>query len=833
MRLRIIVILLIILGSQRISAQLDLEHWFPPYFRMMPYTITETYLYISTDKTDEFPVKIYTGGELIAEVVVSKSNPVEFKVPQSSVIEAAAVRRTMKPNNMGLHLTGAQSFYASLRIAGCYNGCRSEIFASKGKSGLGNDYFLVMDQIILYGYQPAGMSYQASFMATQDNTHIKVSNYDKRLRFADGDESDELNITLNKDESYILLVLKKENPEPPNILDDNDPNPIGARVTSDKPIIVNNGNFYGQDLGETSEGDAYLDQAMPTDKIGKEYFIVNGMTKVETLMDKAIIVATQDNTKIYLNNEPSPYKTLNKGEFAIGPYSGGSKFLSGNQPSFTNDDKKIIPTKGLYIKATQPIYLYQLIGGYDYMMRGPDVDQTVRTGAMLFSYPLDKDYFPKPQQNLSNTISIPNIANIGAISTTPKLSIKTETDANIYLNGSLLSNPSPMQGKSGWGYYTIFPESQNVEIISDKALNVDAVGGFKYSGYGSSYTGFSNDPYILVNGNCIQEGVYLSLSNTDFLSFQWQKDGVDIPDATHFTYQPLSQGNYQCVVTYLGFSYTTPSVMVNDCPYTVFDVDLGSNCQEFQFTPSFEAQNEVFSSLEIITQPLNGNAEIQGGTISVVANAHFEGEDRMIIRMKATSGYTEVQKIKYTILPSPIADVATSLNPISVIENVPYFDLSTAILNENGEIYNFYPTFDDAKNKTNEILNVINYQPTNTAVFVRVTNNFGCWVIKEIEFIIPTPEVESVTLSNAFTPNGDGINDTWDYSLLKDYSNLSLLIFNGFGQKVYQHAGTEFSWNGKDFSNAKLPSAAYWVVISYSATGQTKTQYQWVLLKNR
>lgn len=124
-------------------AQLDLEHWFPPYYRGEDIVMEETYLYISTDRSNPFHVNIYNNNTLIDQVIVSKDNPVSYFINDDSMIDTGVVRRTMTPVEMGFHLSGQYSFFASLRIAGCSAraGCISEIFASKGKSALGKEFF--------------------------------------------------------------------------------------------------------------------------------------------------------------------------------------------------------------------------------------------------------------------------------------------------------------------------------------------------------------------------------------------------------------------------------------------------------------------------------------------------------------------------------------------------------------------------------------------------------------------------------------------------------------------------------------------------------------------
>lgn len=828
---RLFTILLLLSGTVSLFGQLDLEHWFPPYFRTSPNDISSISLYLSTDKDEEFPVKIYNNNVEIAVVNLSKAKPVVYSYALSGMVEVSTILKTMKATSMGLHLSGEKSFYASLRFAGCRSGCKSEIIASKGKSALGKEFFLVMDQIILYGNDAKGMNYQASIMATEDNTQIKLSNYNSNIVFVNGDKSDELNITLDKDQSYIIVARKEDNPNPPVILDDWDPNLIGAKITSDKPIIINNGNFISQDIGEIS-GNINMDQNVPTDKIGKEYFLVNGMTMSEKAMEKSLIVATKNNTKIYFNDETTPAITLNEGEHYIGPYN-NYRFLAGNQPSFTNPEPRVIPTKGMYIRSSEPIYLYQMIGGYDFRVVRGARDLTFDSSGMTFSYPLDKDYLPKPQQNLNNIILIPSAAKIATYDGDSKLSIKTPISANVKVNGTALTNPSPMVGKPGWGYYTMVPVSGDLEIQSNQSLDVDLVGGFQYTGYASSYTGFSNDPYILINGNCIQEGVFLKLNNTSFSSFQWQLNGVDIPGANSSEYLPLVEGNYQCVVTYTGFSFTTTPVFIPNCPYNVYEFNVGNVCNTFEIDTKFTMPGYVFSKLEILTQPNNGTATTTERKVNVKINDTFAGSDRLIYKLTATDGYYEVYKANFNVLPNPIADIKSELQPKSYLDDTYYFDLYTAINNENNETFDFYPTRPDAEIQENQLKDPLsNFSEPLDKIYVRITNQQDCYVIKEVVLVRPAVIPESVLLPNAFSPNNDGFNDVWDYSLLNVFQDLDLKIFDRYGKLLYTHT-KDYFWNGK-VNNLLMSSDSYWVVFSYTSKGiRVSNKTMWLLMKNR
>ena len=87
------------------------------------------------------------------------------------------------------------------------------------------------------------------------------------------------------------------------------------------------------------------------------------------------------------------------------------------------------------------------------------------------------------------------------------------------------------------------------------------------------------------------------------------------------------------------------------------------------------------------------------------------------------------------------------------------------------------------------------------------------------------------TVLNAFTPNGDGVNDYWRLTGLDVFSeNSTLEIYDKYGSIVYKQASNiEFTWNGK-LNGRNLPTDAYWYVIT-AADG--RIYRGWILLKNR
>jgi gliding motility-associated-like protein len=68
----------------------------------------------------------------------------------------------------------------------------------------------------------------------------------------------------------------------------------------------------------------------------------------------------------------------------------------------------------------------------------------------------------------------------------------------------------------------------------------------------------------------------------------------------------------------------------------------------------------------------------------------------------------------------------------------------------------------------------------------------GCTVSDEIFIkVLRSPEVP-----NAFSPNGDGINDTWRIKYLESYPGATVEVFNRYGQRVFYSTGYDVEWDG-------------------------------------
>jgi gliding motility-associated-like protein len=65
---------------------------------------------------------------------------------------------------------------------------------------------------------------------------------------------------------------------------------------------------------------------------------------------------------------------------------------------------------------------------------------------------------------------------------------------------------------------------------------------------------------------------------------------------------------------------------------------------------------------------------------------------------------------------------------------------------------------------------------------------------------------------NAFSPNGDGTNDTWTIPTLLSYPDCTIQIFNRNGESVFRSKGYAKPWDG-NHKGKPLPAGTYYYVI--------------------
>lgn len=105
--------------------------------------------------------------------------------------------------------------------------------------------------------------------------------------------------------------------------------------------------------------------------------------------------------------------------------------------------------------------------------------------------------------------------------------------------------------------------------------------------------------------------------------------------------------------------------------------------------------------------------------------------------------------------------------------------------------------------------------PHDTTYILKVVSNDGCG---EVTDTVNVFVYKDVFVPNAFTPNGDGINDTWYIPALSAYPNFELSVYDRYGHPVFQARKANVHWNGY-FKGQLLPMGVYVYMLDLKEGG--------------
>ena len=79
----------------------------------------------------------------------------------------------------------------------------------------------------------------------------------------------------------------------------------------------------------------------------------------------------------------------------------------------------------------------------------------------------------------------------------------------------------------------------------------------------------------------------------------------------------------------------------------------------------------------------------------------------------------------------------------------------------------------------------------------------------------------SLTINNSYTPNGDGVNETWGVPELRFYEGVRISVFDKVGTRMFYTENPDLGWDGT-FNGKELPVGAYFWVIEVIETGEMR-----------
>ncbi|WP_405210777.1 IgGFc-binding protein [Dokdonia sp. Asnod2-E02] len=466
-----------------VFAQLGSTHYIPPVHArdVGGQDITSAYLYFSTPydnpataTTDPIVITISLGnGTVLGTQTISAGAPASFNIGANILITNTELNQAL--STKGIVVSSTELFYTSLRVQSS-SGNHSGYLTGKGADALGSRFRVGLSQL---NSNAGNHSFFTSIMAQEDNTVVTISEYDNDLVFEPNITTDSpLVINLNAGESYTITgyssLVNTANAE----------GFIGALIQSDDahPIVVNVGNLNSNEpTSNIANGsDIMMDQIVPENLVGSEYMLVRG--NGNDLLERVLVVITQDNTDLYINGSATPNFTLG---------TAGDYIFIDQANLFLPDDGSA--HRNMFIEASESkgIYVYQFIGG-----RAGANDPTIpdvpdATPGMIFVPPLScffqNDVNAIPSVNEVSPIFDQYVANVF---------ITSRVGNTVTLNGTTLDPATALAnpGTTEWETFNISMLTDDIAVVADGPIAIGLVGANNSAGFGGYYSGFAVTP---------------------------------------------------------------------------------------------------------------------------------------------------------------------------------------------------------------------------------------------------------------------------------------------------------------------------------------------------
>ena len=195
----------------------------------------------------------------------------------------------------------------------------------------------------------------------------------------------------------------------------------------------------------------------------------------------------------------------------------------------------------------------------------------------------------------------------------------------------------------------------------------------------------------------------------------------------------------------------------------------------------------------------------------------------------ATPGLDSLSAGNYTLIVNDSSDCGTqsvTFNiqnveispPAPSVSNVQLCSSGTAMLAVNNAsqttIYNLYDSSTASQPADQEKGGKFNVTVTNTTSYFITQINGSCESSRAQVNV--SVGLSALGIANAFTPNGDGINDYWKINNIENYPQALVQIFTRYGDKIFESRGYSIPFDGT-YKGQQLPAGVYYFIINLNS----------------
>jgi gliding motility-associated-like protein len=376
-------------------------------------------------------------------------------------------------------------------------------------------------------------------------------------------------------------------------------------------------------------------------------------------------------------------------------------------------------------------------------------------------------------------------------------------------NPNTSAQQNPQHHYTSVGVYNVqLTVTSKDECVSDttKTFTVNgAVPVAKFSINGNGYL-CSNKAITITDNSTVDFGNIIKVEiYWDYLNDPINKTTDSFPAAGKqysFTYpdfgNPLTKSYQIKYIVYSGISCvneTQQTITINASPQLQFDA-LNPVCESVSPFSVTQARE---------TTGMSGSGIYSGRGINAaglfnpqIASA---GIDTLTYTFNASGGCSASINQTINVYPQPTADAGPDR---TVLEG------GFITLEGSGSGNNItYLWLPDSAIDNNTIATP-KVSPVNDIEYTLIVTSFdGC--VDSSHVLVSV--LKKPIIPNAFSPNGDGINDTWVIKFLDSYPGADVSVFNRYGQMVYHTTNYPTPWDGT-YNGKPLPVATYYWIIN-------------------
>ncbi|TDE17761.1 gliding motility-associated C-terminal domain-containing protein [Dyadobacter psychrotolerans] len=306
---------------------------------------------------------------------------------------------------------------------------------------------------------------------------------------------------------------------------------------------------------------------------------------------------------------------------------------------------------------------------------------------------------------------------------------------------------------------------------------------------------------------CPEKPIQLETSSAQDWFYQWQLNGLNIPGATDSRITVKDTGSYSVVKSFSkkcsrDTSSTIIRVSYSKPPEAVITVEKSVLCRD-----------------EKTRLLANGGTPSPGLNFSwKLDNALFGGNDPIITADKPGLYNLVITETSLGCTGQDTASVHLELISVTLPEKASLIESRKMTLTPEISppdltyTYSWMPDEGLAVNTLiSPAIDVAPLQPTNYTI--EITSSNGCKADATIQINV----IDKMHIPSAFSPNNDGINDTFEIFNAKGQIE-TLRIYNRWGEVIYSSTGYDVPWNGTSHDEP-VPPGIYPYTIK--ASGET------------